>query len=70
MAVLLSKFRIDYSDLVVISYVNAEPKNKTKLWFDGQIRSFLQQGESGNAFFYFCTLIDLFSDQLIYRTSH
>ncbi|XP_046651527.1 bumetanide-sensitive sodium-(potassium)-chloride cotransporter-like isoform X2 [Daphnia pulicaria] len=47
MAVLLSKFRIDYSDLVVISYVNAEPKNKTKLWFDGQIRSFLHQGESG-----------------------
>jgi solute carrier family 12 sodium/potassium/chloride transporter 2 len=53
MAVLLSKFRIDYSDLVVISYVNAEPKNKTKLWFDGQIRSFLHQGESGNAFITF-----------------
>jgi solute carrier family 12 sodium/potassium/chloride transporter 2 len=51
MAVLLSKFRIDYSDLVVISYVNAEPKNKTKQWFDGLIRHFSQRGENGNALF-------------------
>jgi hypothetical protein len=45
MTVLLSKFRIDYSDLVIISYANAAPKSKTKEWFDSLIRPFQQSGE-------------------------
>ena len=44
MMVLLSKFRIDYSDLVIISYINAAPKNKTKQWFDELIRPFRHPG--------------------------
>ncbi|KAI9550263.1 hypothetical protein GHT06_005728 [Daphnia sinensis] len=44
MAVLLSKFRIDYSDLVIISDVDEAPKKKTKKWFDGVIRPFVQPG--------------------------
>jgi hypothetical protein len=44
MMVLLSKFRIDYSDLAIISYVNAAPKNKTKQWFDELIRPFRHPG--------------------------
>lgn len=47
MAVLLSKFRIDYSDLVIISDVNEPPKNKTRKWFDGVIGSFLQPRANG-----------------------
>ncbi|XP_057378001.1 bumetanide-sensitive sodium-(potassium)-chloride cotransporter-like isoform X1 [Daphnia carinata] len=47
MAVLLSKFRIDYSDLVIISDVDEAPKKKTKKWFDGVIRPFLQPGPNG-----------------------
>lgn len=50
MAVLLSKFRIDYSDLVIISYTNTAPKNKTKTWFDGIVRPFLQPGTNGLIF--------------------
>lgn len=40
MAILLSKFRIDYSDLVIISDANRPPKAKTKEWFNGIIRPF------------------------------
>ncbi len=47
MAVLLSKFRIDYSDLVIISDVDEAPKHKTQKWFDGIIRPFLQPNTSG-----------------------
>ncbi|XP_059352273.1 bumetanide-sensitive sodium-(potassium)-chloride cotransporter-like isoform X2 [Daphnia carinata] len=44
MAMLLSKFRIDYSDLVIITDVDEPPKSKTKKWFDGLIRPLLQTG--------------------------
>nr|CAH0112221.1 unnamed protein product [Daphnia galeata] len=47
MAVLLSKFRIDYSDLVIISDVDEAPKKKTKKWFDGLIRPFLEPRTNG-----------------------
>ena len=47
MAVLLSKFRIDYSDLVIISDVDEAPKSKTKKWFDGIIRPYLQPSAHG-----------------------
>lgn len=47
MAVLLSKFRIDYSDLVIISDVDEAPKKKTKKWFDSVIRPFLQPEPNG-----------------------
>lgn len=50
MAILLSKFRIDYSDLVIITDVDEAPKSKTKKWFDGLIRPFLQPGTNGTSF--------------------
>ena len=47
MAILLSKFRIEYSDLVIISDLNEAPTNKTKIWFDNLIRPFLQSNING-----------------------
>ena len=47
MAVLLSKFRIDYSDLVIISDFNEAPKTKTRKWFDNLIRPLLRPDENG-----------------------
>ncbi|XP_046450809.1 solute carrier family 12 member 3-like [Daphnia pulex] len=47
MAVLLSKFRIDYSDLVIISDIDETPKLKTKKWFNGIIQPFLQPNANG-----------------------
>lgn len=49
MAILLSKFRIDYSDLVIISDVNKAPKERTKQWFDGLIRPFLNPEGNGKS---------------------
>ena len=40
MAALLSKFRIGYSDLVVLSDLDAQPEECTKSWFDDLIRNF------------------------------
>jgi solute carrier family 12 sodium/potassium/chloride transporter 2 len=47
MAILLSKFRIDYSDLVIINDADEAPKEKTKKWFNGIIQSLLQPGTNG-----------------------
>ncbi|KAI9556389.1 hypothetical protein GHT06_018963 [Daphnia sinensis] len=47
MTMLLSKFRIDYSDLVIITDIDEPPKSKTKKWFDGLIRPLLQSGTNG-----------------------
>lgn len=47
MAVLLSKFRIDYSDLVIISDLKEAPTSKTKSWFGNLIRPFLQPNNRG-----------------------
>lgn len=38
MAALLSKFRITYSDLVVIPDLSRIPKESTRIWFDGLLR--------------------------------
>ncbi|XP_032780017.2 bumetanide-sensitive sodium-(potassium)-chloride cotransporter isoform X2 [Daphnia magna] len=46
MAMLLSKFRIDYSDLVIITDVDVPPKSKTKKWFDDLIRPLLQSANN------------------------
>ena len=44
MATLLAKFRIDYSDLVVISDPSSRPPSDfTNSWFDGLIRHFLRR---------------------------
>lgn len=49
MAALLNKFRIDYSDLIVITDLNKPPKESTRNWFDGLIRPFIRREElSGN----------------------
>lgn len=47
---LLSKFRIDYSDLVIITDADETPKCKTKKWFDGLIRPLLQSTTNGMLF--------------------
>ncbi len=47
MAILLSKFRIDYSDLVIINDADEAPKEKTKKWFNGIIQPLLQPGTNG-----------------------
>ena len=44
MAALLDKFRIDYSDLVVISDPSSQPPSDfTNTWFDGLIRHFIRR---------------------------
>lgn len=48
MAVLLSKFRIDYSDLVIISDIDEPPKKKTKQWFHGVVHKFLESKTNGS----------------------
>jgi solute carrier family 12 (sodium/potassium/chloride transporter), member 2 len=51
MAALLSKFRISYSDLVVLSDLDAQPKECTKSWFDNLIRNFKRRNNpSGMAY--------------------
>lgn len=45
MAALLNKFRIDYSDLIVITDLNKPPKESTRNWFDGLIRPFIRREE-------------------------
>lgn len=52
MAALLAKFRISYSDLVVIDDLAKPPKDTTKVWFDSLIRPFVQREElSGMKYF-------------------
>ena len=43
MTVLLSKFRIDYSDLFIITDANTPPRDKTRRWFESLIRPFTQR---------------------------
>ena len=45
MAALLAKFRINYSDLIVINTDTNAPKESTRLWFDGLIRHFIRREE-------------------------
>ena len=40
MAALLKKFRIDYSNLVVIPDLTKDPKPSTQTWFNGVIGHF------------------------------
>ncbi len=47
MAILLSKFRIDYSDLVIITDADEAPKEKTKKWFDNILQPALKSGING-----------------------
>jgi solute carrier family 12 sodium/potassium/chloride transporter 2 len=47
MTILLSKFRIDYSDLVIINDADEAPKEKTKKWFNGIIQPLLKPGTNG-----------------------
>ncbi|EFX65509.1 hypothetical protein DAPPUDRAFT_333094 [Daphnia pulex] len=47
MTILLSKFRIDYSDLVIINDADEAPKEKTKKWFNGIAQPLLKPGTNG-----------------------
>ena len=45
MAELLSRFRINYSDLVMVPDMDKPPKETTKTWFDSLIRQFIRNEE-------------------------
>ena len=45
MAELLSRFRINYSDLVMVPDMDKPPKETTKTWFDSLIRQFIRSEE-------------------------
>lgn len=61
MAMLLSKFRIDYSDLVIITDVDVPPKSKTKKWFDDLIRPLLQSANNGLLFIEYSSMVSITS---------
>lgn len=53
MASLLSKFRIDYSDLKVIPDITKKPMEETSVLFDSIIKGFINESEDddgGNHF--------------------
>lgn len=67
MTVLLSKFRIDYTDLVIISDVDEPPKNTTRKWFNGILSPFLQANSSDGMFLDFNltpTLLEPYDNQM------
>lgn len=46
---LLERFRVNFSDLVVITDLNKPPKESTRTWFDGLVRHFIRHEElNGN----------------------
>ena len=45
MAELLSRFRINYSDLIMLPDIDKPPKESTKSWFDGLIQHFIRNEE-------------------------
>ena len=42
MAAMLSKFRIDYSDVIVITDINKKPAENTRAHFDGLVNKFVK----------------------------
>lgn len=48
MASLLSKFRIDYSDLTLISDITKKPQEKSTQFFKDLIKEFITTDNSGN----------------------
>lgn len=49
---MLSKFRIDYSDVIVITDITKKPSDSTKNYFDGLIKNFVknEDGQSEDIF--------------------
>lgn len=45
MTELLDKFRINYSDVVVLKDIDSPPKEATRTWFDDLIRPFIRRDE-------------------------
>ena len=45
MAELLTKFRINYSDLIMLPDIDKSPKESTKTWFEGLFRHFDRKDE-------------------------
>ena len=52
MAAMLSKFRIDYSDVIVITDITKKPADNTRAYFDSLTKNFVKnedgQGKSNN----------------------
>ena len=42
MAAMLSKFRIDYSDVIVITDITKKPADSTRAYFDGLTKKFMK----------------------------
>lgn len=38
---MLSKFRIDYSDVIVITDINKKPAESSRAYFDGLVKNFV-----------------------------
>ena len=49
MAAMLSKFRIDYSDVIVITDITKKPADSTRAYFDSITKQFMKnEGGQGN----------------------
>ena len=49
MAAMLSKFRIDYSDVIVITDITKKPADSTRAYFDSLTKQFMKnEGGQGN----------------------
>jgi solute carrier family 12 (sodium/potassium/chloride transporter), member 2 len=42
MAAMLTKFRIDYSDVIVITDIIKKPQESTRNWFDNLVKDFVK----------------------------
>ena len=42
MAAMLSKFRIDFSDVIVITDITKKPSEATRNYFDGLVKKFVK----------------------------
>ena len=52
MAAMLSKFRIDYSDVIVITDITKKPADSTRAYFDSLTKQFMKNevGQGNNDF--------------------
>ena len=56
MAAMLSKFRIDFSDVIVITDITKKSSESTRNYFNGLIKNFVknEDGQGKLSFFFFC----------------
>lgn len=59
MASLLAKFRIDYSDLQLISDITKKPQESTIRYFKDMIKEFMQPDEETNGLYISILLVEI-----------